>query len=162
MKCLQMTMSLAADQKSTLALLPDPAEPPSWEHVALNTHAVSRARLQTQLLTNTLTVTLQSHRATFYKEDPTCRICGTEPETTVHLLSRCPALSQARSVMLKPILLNLQASSSSLPTSDEDTARLLLGINPLNTKNARMTSTACLKLVHLRHIMYTRVTFEPP
>ena len=35
----------------------DPAEPPSWEHIALNTHAVTRVRLQTWLLTNTLTLT---------------------------------------------------------------------------------------------------------
>ena len=75
---------------------------------------------------------------TFYKDDPMCRICATEPETVIHLLSRCPAL------LGLPILFNLQASSSSLlPTSDEDVARLLLGINPFNTKHAHMTSTAC-------------------
>ena len=131
----QKTLSLATKQNSTLALLPDLVEPPSLENVALNTHAVSRARLQTWVFTNTFT--LQSHRSTFYKEDIRCKICGTEPETTVHLLARCPALSQTWSILLKPVLFNIQASTSPsiLPTSDEDIARLLLGVNPLNTKN---------------------------
>ena len=126
------TLSLAAKQKSTQALLPDPAEPPSWEHLALNRHAVSRVRLQVQFLTNTFT--LLSHRSIFYKEGPSCKIFGTEPKTTVHILSRCPALSQTQSILLNPILFNIQASASSLllPTSDENIAKLLLAVNPPN------------------------------
>ena len=154
----QKILSLVAEQKSTLALLSD-SEPLSWENVARNTHAVSRAKLQAQLLTNTFN--LQFHRSTFYKEDSTCKmiakICGTEPETIIHLLSRCPALSQTQSILLNPVLSNIQVSTSSplLPTADEDIAILLLGINPLNTQNACMTSTACPKLAHLINTCHT-------
>ena len=49
--------------KLTQSLLPSLANSPSWKQVDLNTHAVSKARLQACVLTNTYT--LQSHRATY-------------------------------------------------------------------------------------------------
>ena len=69
-------------------------ERPTWDHVAMNTIAVNRARLQARLLTDT--ITLQCHRAKFYKEEPTCNLCGLEEEDVRHMLLRCPSLSSIR------------------------------------------------------------------
>ena len=151
-----------AEQKSTLALIQDPAEPPTWDHVDNNTHAVAKKRLQTRLLTNTYT--LQMHRSTFYKEDPTCRICRTGPETVIHLLSICPALSHLRAMLMAPIINHI--TNFSIPTirndsilsPEEELARLLMGIHHYDIKASRLISTACFKLVHQRHLLFTRVT----
>ena len=143
-----------AEEKSTLTLIQNPADPPSWKHVDNNTHAVSKMRLQTRLLTNTYT--LQTHRAKFYKEDPTCRLCGLEEETVIHMLTSCPSLSYTRNILLHPIMNNIR--NCIIASTPEEIAKVLLGVYKTDEKTSRMISTACYKLVHLRQLEYTRVT----
>ena len=39
--------------------------------------------------------------------DPTCRLCGTAPESTAHVLSACPALAQTKSLARYDAVLNV-------------------------------------------------------
>ena len=80
----------------------------------LNTHAVSRARLQARLLTNTLTP--QAHRAKFYGEETTCRLCLLDNENVAHAVMKCPALVQTHVTLLQPMT----------PEDDEDIMEVLL------------------------------------
>lgn len=145
----QQYLKKAIQGKSSLILLHDVTNPPSWKHVKLNCHSVARARLQARLMTSTLT--LQSHRATFYGEDPTCKLCNTEPETTTHLLTTCPALSYLREDLLDPIFEHFTMSSIALPKSNEELTKIMLGLKNVDCKTAHLASNICFKLVHQRH-----------
>ena len=60
-----------------------------WSLVHDIIHDSPRAQLKYRLLTGTYT--LQSNRAVFNKlaGNPTCRVCGTSPETRQHFLTEC-------------------------------------------------------------------------
>ena len=139
----------SAQEKTTLKRIW--LEQPTWEHVDLNPFAVDRARLQARLLTDTLT--LQYHRAKFYGESPTCKLCNMEDETVDHMLARCPALSQTRSSQLQPIFGRMQSIGEGPPRCEEETIQLLLGFtsDPVIYK---LGSNACFAILHLRHILY--------
>ena len=68
-----------------------------------NIHDSRRAQLKCRLLTGTYT--LQSNRAVFnqFAVNPTCRVCGTSPETRQHLLTECQPLHKPRDRFLKKI-----------------------------------------------------------
>ena len=95
------TMSQDAITKSTLRfinidlLLPGKVHP-VWAHVYNNTRDTVRARIKAKLLTGSYT--LQSNRARFNNNsvNPTCLLCGTEDEDTVHFLTACPSLAATR------------------------------------------------------------------
>lgn len=65
--------------------------------VSVSLTDVQRARVQLRMATGTYT--LQNDRARFNKNptDPTCQLCYTEREDLAHFLTRCPALTEARS-----------------------------------------------------------------
>ena len=148
----QHHLKQAIQEKSSLILLHDVSVSPSWKHVKLNCQSVARARIQARLMTNTLT--LQAHRASFYGEDPTCKLCNLEPETTTHLLTTCPAMSHMREELLDPIYEHMYLSSMTIPKSKDDLAKLLLGITEYDCKVAHLASNICFKLVHQRHNLY--------
>ena len=139
----------AAKSKSTLELLSPPGEQPSWSHTESNNHSVARARL----ITNTYT--LQLHRSTFYNEEPTCKLCALESETTIHLLTTCPVLSLKRKSLLHPIISNIRATNAREPVTQVEWSKALLGVynHPYNAKISRILAIACFKLVHSRHLL---------
>ena len=100
-------------------------ETPSWVYVPLNVHAVGRARLQSRLLTDTLT--LQEHRSRFYREDPTCLLCYRETEDVAHVLMRCPILAASRVARIEPILYRVELIGNPPPRDDEELIQILLG-----------------------------------
>ena len=150
-------LTTAVTSKGSMKLLEDPRAPPTWDHVELNTHAVARARLQARLLTNTYT--LQAHRGKYYGEDPTCQLCGMEPETTVHLLASCTRLQDIRSNNLGAIYERLWSRGHPIPSSPAEVARLMLGLVPIDNKSANMAAKCCFRLVHRRQTLYTQ---SPP
>ena len=95
------TMSQDAITKYTMRfisidlLLPGKVHP-VWAHVYSNTRDTVRARIKAKLLTGSYT--LQSNRARFNNNsvDPTCMLCGSEDEDTVHFLTACPSLAATR------------------------------------------------------------------
>ena len=72
-------------------------------HIPNNIHDSRRAQLKCRLLTGTYT--LQSNRAVFnqFAVNPTCRVCGTSPETRQHFLTECQPLHKPRDRFLKKI-----------------------------------------------------------
>ena len=68
-----------------------------------NIHNSRRAQLKCRLLTGTYT--LQSNRPVFnqFAVNPTCRVCGTSPETRQHFLTECQPLHKPRDRFLKKI-----------------------------------------------------------
>ena len=74
-----------------------------WTSVHDNIHDSRRAQLKCRLLTGTYT--LQSNRAVFnqFAVNPTCRVCGTSPETRQHFLTECQPLHKPRDRFLKKI-----------------------------------------------------------
>jgi hypothetical protein len=110
--------------KSSLYLM-DPVKfdtlPAIWHYINPNPQRVARVKLQTRLLSGTLT--LQAHRSTFYK------LCGLSPETEVHFLASCSMLEQCRTTLLRPLLDRLPADLRSLITSNSHLLTKLL-LNP--------------------------------
>ena len=64
------------------------------------------------------TYTLQSQRATYYKEDPTCKLCEEESETVIHMLSRYTAFSHKQSIVLEPLPMHLEDGQADPPNTD--------------------------------------------
>ena len=142
-------LQTSASEKPTLQRMSK--ERPTWTYVPLNTHAVARARIQTRLLTDTLT--LQKHRSRFYKEDPTCRLCYRETEDVAHVLMRCPALAASRADKIQPILQRMQLIGDSPPRNDEELIQILLGFTS-DEQLYNLGSIACHSLIHQRHALY--------
>ena len=117
----------------------------------LNTHAIARARLQARLLTNTLT--LQAHRAKFYGEEATCRLCLLEDENIAHVLMRCPALVQTRVTLLQSMLQRMQDIGDSPPEDDEDVIQVLLGYTS-DRLLYNLGSNACYAVIHQCQALY--------
>ena len=83
---------------------------PVWDMVMPNRMDVMRAVTKVRILTGTYL--LQSHRKKFKMEgvvDVTCPLCCLEDEDLVHMLTRCPALSETRNVYMKNIKACFQA-----------------------------------------------------
>ena len=129
-------------------------ERPTWQHVGLNPFQVDRARLQARLLTDTLT--LQVHRAKFYKEDPTCRLCHIEPEDISHTLMRCPALTPTRQKMLTPLLQRMEMIGDKPPKDDEDLINVLLGFTS-DRILYKLGSNGCYVITHKRNSMFADI-----
>ena len=68
---------------------------------------------------------LQKHRAKFYIEEDTCKLCSLAEESTTHLLVWCPALSHKWESMLLPIYQQLE-SWEMPPSSSNDLIQILL------------------------------------
>ena len=142
-------MENAAAEKSTLLRISQ--ERPTWQHVELNHQAVARGRLQARLLTDT--ITLQKHRAKFYSEDPSCKLCHQEEEDVAHVLARCPALNHTRHTLLQPIFRRMIEIGDPPPRSEEEIIQILLGFSS-DPAIYNLGSTACFAIIHLRHSLY--------
>ncbi len=86
----------------------------------------------------------------FCTEDPVCKLCNLEDETTVHLLVRCLALSHLRAVEMSD---HLSTRGLSLPSNDIELARLLLGTTTIDQETAHLAAIAVQKLAHLRETL---------
>ena len=124
---------------------------PTWNKAEMNPHAVAWMRLQARLITDMLT--LQSHRAKFYGESPTCQLCFMEDETVTHVLARCPALSHNRFTLLQPILHRIQIIGDTPPTTDEDIIQVLLGYSS-DPQLYNLGSNACYAILCQRQSLY--------
>ena len=69
--------------------------------------AIKKASIKARVMT--CTYVLQSNRAKFnqYKINPTCTLCGEEPEDQEHFLLRCRSLSETRDPFTRKIELIL-------------------------------------------------------
>jgi hypothetical protein len=69
---------------------------PIWECVKDHPGEAYKAQVKAKVLTGTYR--LQALRARFnqHEVDPTCPLCGKEPEDRAHFLLRCPTLEAAR------------------------------------------------------------------
>jgi hypothetical protein len=158
-------LSTSAKTKSSLTLINTPADftthPRIWDYVELNTQSVQRARLQQRLLTSTYT--LQSHRETFYAEDPTCKLCLASEESTTHLLAECRALLPTREKLLDQFSDILPCDLAATISSDPMLLTILI-LNPEDSRlglsrrlpptaretAAHLSSNACFKLISNR------------
>ena len=80
---------------------------PVWRTLSANTREVEMAAVKARLLTGTYV--LQANRARFnqFQVNPTCTICGDEPEDRHHFILRCRSLVGSRDVHMKKIKLYL-------------------------------------------------------
>jgi len=83
------------------------------------------------------------------EDDTTCRLCGTDTETVVHVVLHCPALA----AKVWPALLSLLAGLG-LNRDDSDEGTLLLSLNLPNDSNGVATS-----LAFFRHALVTTHPF---
>ncbi len=139
-----------ATTKTTLQRIAQ--ERPTWEHVEMNPISVDRARLQSRFLTDT--ITLQYHRSKFYKEDPTCRLCGLEDEDVKHMLMRCPSLSFTRQKSLKPVYKRILELGDKFPDDDEEMIQVLLGFTS-DRRLYRCGANACYAITHFRNVLHS-------
>jgi predicted Zn-ribbon and HTH transcriptional regulator len=78
---------------------------------ATKTQSLSFNRSQSSVVTGLLTAhhTLRKHLHVMgLSNNPTCRKCGTEEETSVHILCECEALASLRHAHLGSFFLNLE------------------------------------------------------
>ena len=83
---------------------------PVWDTVMPNRMDFMRAITKVRILTGTYL--LQSHRKKFKMEgvvDAICPLCCLEDEDLVHMLTRCPALSETRNTYMRNIKQNFEA-----------------------------------------------------
>ena len=84
---------------------------PVWDTVLPNRLDVMRAIIKVRMLTGTYL--LQTHRMKFKMDgvaDATCPLCYLEDEDLVHMLTRCPALSETRNRFVRVIKKKFQAA----------------------------------------------------
>ena len=92
---------------------------PVWDSVKPHRMDVMRAIAKVRILTGTYL--LQSQIKKFKMEgvvDATCPLCYLEEENIVHIMTRCPALSETRNTYLRNIKQRLQATDSSSAWSE--------------------------------------------
>ena len=67
-----------------------------WKNAGFNLMAIKKAGMKARLMTGTYV--LQSNRAKFnqYSVNPTCLLCGEDPEDLEHFLLKCRALTVTR------------------------------------------------------------------
>ena len=74
-----------------------------WKNASFNPMAIKKAGIKARLMTGTYV--LQSVRAKFnqYNVDPTCLLCGENPEDHEHFLLRCRSLAESRDPFIETI-----------------------------------------------------------
>ena len=74
-----------------------------WKNAGFNPMAIKKAGIKARLMTGTYV--LQSVRAKFnqYNVDPTCLLCGENPEDHEHFLLRCRSLAESRDSFIETI-----------------------------------------------------------
>jgi len=99
---------------------------PVWVSTSCNPTETRQSIQKARLLTGTYT--LQASKAVFnqYGVDPTCLLCGIEPEDRSHFLLRCPSLADVRQKHFSK-LTDLYIGFSLLP--DDDKVNLILDSN---------------------------------
>ena len=69
-----------------------------WKNAGFNLMAIKKAGMKARLMTGTCLYVLQSNRAKFnqYSVNPTCLLCGEDPEDLENFLLKCRALTVTR------------------------------------------------------------------
>ena len=119
-------LSTEALSKTSLRLLDvDTCRPgkchPVWAAVTCNKAETRQAIIKAKLLTGTYM--LQSTRSKYnqYEVDPTCKLCGEEPEDLAHFLLSCPTLNITRLKHLGPITIHIPQLSNLCPETQIQT-----------------------------------------
>ena len=104
---------------------------PVWQTLMCNPVETRQSIQKVRLLCGTFI--LQSSKAAFnqFQVDPTCPLCGTEPEDRIHLILRCPSLVDIRAKYTVELS---KLCPEFTDFKDEDKVKTLLDSNYLKTR----------------------------
>ena len=113
-----------------------------WKNAGFNLMAIKKAGMKARLMTGTYV--LQSNRAKFnqYSVNPTCLLCGEDPEDLEHFLLKCRALTVTRDPFMEKTicLLNDYLGMGAGQLGPETTRTRPLGTIKSRTKTTRPSS----------------------
>ncbi|KAH3754102.1 hypothetical protein DPMN_188763 [Dreissena polymorpha] len=97
-----------------------------WKSTCPKQHEVQRAEIKARLITGTFILQTNAMKINKSEVSATCKLCGSDDETTEHLLGSCSALSQIREENLTR--LNVILSNDNIFTTITQDSGMLIQI----------------------------------
>ena len=131
---------------------------PVWETCPNSVYQITAATVRARLITGRYPVQALCVRFNQNAVDPTCQLCGRQPETIPHMLIMCLALASVRQAYISRISEILHSTSAAVPSSETEWCKLVLDggathMNICSTKKSQTCSNYIISINILSSIM---------